>query len=130
MEDIENKDDVAHFVQSFYSRVQKDDLIGPVFNQKIEQDNWPKHIEKLTGFWNTVLFGKQDYRGNPFAHHIDLNIGKPHFDRWIKLFTANVQENFEGPKASEAMMRAEKMRMMFESKLNYIQKNSDSHPIL
>ncbi len=125
MDDITNKDDVIKFVNSFYEKVKLDDLIGPIFNQRIELDNWPSHLDKLSGFWNTVLFGVPDYRGNPFSHHVDLNINTDHFDRWIQLFKKTIQSNFEGPKATEAMEKADKMRVMFESKLKHIRVNSN-----
>lgn len=130
MNDIENKADIKLFVDQFYSKVQADDLIGPVFNNKIGNGNWPKHLERMYSFWNSVLFGAADYRGNPFLHHISLGIEKDHFDRWINLFTSTINDRFEGAKASEAIDRANKMRLMFELKLNHLKKNKNIHPII
>ncbi len=130
MKDINSKADISKMVHSFYHEVQKDDLIGPIFNEKIKTENWPKHLEKMISFWTTVLFAEQGYRGNPFARHIGLGLAKNHFDRWIKLFKGSLEKNFEGPKASEALMRAEKMRVMFEIKLDYIKSNNGHRPIL
>ena len=84
----------------------------------------------MSSFWNTVLFGEQDYRGNPFSHHINLGLEKDHFDKWIELFLGTINNLFEGPKASEAIMRAEKMRIMFEAKLKFIKDNPDNFPIM
>jgi len=130
MEDISTKEDIIKMVHTFYEKVQSDDLIGPVFNGKIAPENWPKHLDKMISFWTTVLFAEQGYRGNPFARHIGLGLEKKHFDRWIGLFKEIVKENFEGPKASEAIMRAEKMRVMFELKLEHIRNNPGTHPLV
>jgi len=81
-------------------------------------------------FWNTVLFGAAEYRGNPFSHHLGLGIEKVHFDRWISLFYHNIEENFKGDKADEVKERALKMRTLFESKLEYIKANPGIRPIM
>jgi len=124
MNDIRNKEDIKVFVNAFYTKVQKDDLIGPIFASKIADGSWDKHLERMYSFWNTVLLPEQDYRGNAFSKHADLPIQKPHFERWIALFSATIDENFEGEKADEAKMRAEKMGLLFQSKLAYIQANN------
>ena len=40
--DIKNLEDIKLLVDSFYTKVQKDNLIGPIFNEKIG-DQWPAH---------------------------------------------------------------------------------------
>jgi len=82
MNDIRNKNDIATFVNLFYTKVKQDDLIGPIFNRVIATKDWLEHLEKLTNFWNTVLFGQIDYRGNPFSKHSNLPIDKNHFNTW------------------------------------------------
>jgi len=130
MNDISNKDDIVLFVNQFYESVEKDDLIGPIFSNKIEPDAWEIHLSKMHSFWNTVLFGVADYRGNPFSHHINLGLEKEHFDRWISLFEKIITSNFQGPKADEAKQRASSMREIFEIKLNAIKANPNAKPIL
>jgi len=130
MNDIVDKDDVKIFVDAFYSRVQIDELIGPVFNAKIPDGNWTPHLERMYSFWNTVLFAQRDYSGNPFSKHASLPIQKPHFERWIQLFIKTIDEHFEGEKAEDAKMRATKMGILFNSKLEYIQNNQSFKNIL
>lgn len=130
MMDIQDKEDIKIFVDEFYQVVRQDDLIGPIFNEKVGADNWPMHLEKMYSFWNTVLFGQDDYRGNPFSHHIGLGITKKHFDRWTKILVHAVSKYFKGPKANEALDRAEKMRVMFEHKLKDIDENPHKYPIM
>lgn len=84
----------------------------------------------MYSFWNTVLFAKADYRGNPFSRHIGLNIDKVHFDRWAALFEEVIRASFSGPKADEAILRAIMMRKIFESKLAVIARSSNNFPIM
>lgn len=130
MNDIKDKSDVILFVNAFYSKVKDDDTIGPIFKSKIPADHWPVHLERMYSFWNTVLFGQIEYRGNPFSKHISLPIDKEHFDMWIDIFERELRTLFSGPKTEETIDRARKMRMLFESKLNYIRSNSSKYPIL
>ncbi|TDG35901.1 group III truncated hemoglobin [Pedobacter changchengzhani] len=113
--DIEGLDDIMLFVNQFYGKVQKDDLIGEIFNNVIL--DWTPHLEKMYSFWNAVLFGVAGFVGNPFAKHAPLPISEEHFERWISLFYATIDENFEGEMAVNTKKRAETMALMFLSKL-------------
>lgn len=130
MSDVRNKEDVKIFVDSFYEKVRKDSIIGPVFAAKIADGNWTPHLERMYSFWNTVLFATRDYRGNPFSKHASLPIQKRHFERWVNLFVETMDEHFEGEIADDAKMRADKMGKLFHSKLEYIQSNDNFKNIL
>jgi hemoglobin len=117
--DIETLDDIKLLVDTFYTRVQGDELIGGIFLGAIK--DWPLHLDKMYRFWQTVLLEQHTYSGAPFAPHARLPIGKPHFERWLSLFKQTVEEYFSGPKASEALWRAGKMAEMFQHKLAYFQ---------
>ena len=41
--DITTFDDIKLLVDTFYSKVQKDEFIGPLFNVKIG-NRWPEHL--------------------------------------------------------------------------------------
>ncbi|MBK7099500.1 MAG: group III truncated hemoglobin [Sphingobacteriales bacterium] len=125
--DIENLDDIKKLVDSFYSKVRKDELIGPVFEEKIA-DRWPSHLEKMYTFWQTVLLDERTYYGSPFPPHAGLNIDNEHFEVWLTLFDETLDEYFEGEIADEARWRAEKMADMFLRKLDYYRNNS-SQPL-
>jgi hemoglobin len=115
-------DDVKLLVDTFYERIQADALLGPVFNEVI-QDNWSVHLEKMYRFWQTVLLGEHTYFGTPFPPHAKLPVGHEHFAAWMALFTKTVDELFAGEKADEAKWRAGKMAEMFEYKIAYFKKN-------
>lgn len=122
--DIENLNDIKKMVDVFYGRVRKDDLIGPIFNDRI-QNHWAEHLSKLYSFWQSVLLGEQTYSGFAFPPHAELPINKEHFDRWLGLFTLTVDNLFVGPTADEAKSRAYKIADVFQGKLNYIRKKSN-----
>lgn len=122
--DIENLDDIKRMVDLFYGKVRKDKLIGPIFNEKI-QNHWPEHLSKLYSFWQGLLLGERTYTGFPFPPHAQLPINKLHFDRWLTLFTETVNELFVGPVADEAKDRAYRIGDTFQEKLRYIRNKSE-----
>ncbi len=130
MTDIRNKADVKIFVDAFYEQVRIDPLIGAVFAARIAADAWPAHLERMYSFWHTVLFGVQDYRGNPFSKHSSLPIHAQHFERWIQLLSTTIDAHFAGPKAEEVKLRAQKMGLMFQSKLAYLREHQNYKNIL
>ena len=120
MTDIRDKADIKVLIDAFYQQVRVDDRLGIVFAARIPDEEWPLHLEKMYGFWNSVLFAQRDYRGRPFAKHALLPIEDAHFERWLTLFGQTVDANFSGPKAEEAKMRAGKIGEMFKSKLAFL----------
>ncbi len=126
--DISTFEDIKLLVNTFYDKVRKDELIGTIFNGVI-QDKWPIHLEKMYRFWQTVLLKDHTYYGSPFAPHAKLPVSGDHFERWMKLFTETVDDNFSGEKATEAKWRAQKMATMFQMKIDYYQ-NNQSTPLL
>ena len=110
-------DDIKMLVDSFYGKVREDTLLSPIFN-KVIQDRWPEHMEKMYTFWQTVLLGEHTYYGSPFPPHAKLTIGKEHFDRWLQLFYNTIDDNFGGEKAEEAKWRASRIAEVFQNRLN------------
>lgn len=122
-QDIRNLADIILMVDTFYSEVRRDALIGPVFESRI-RDQWPRHLGIMYSFWQTVLLSEHTYQGSPFLKHATLPIGKEHFDRWLMLFTQCVDGLFSGEKAEEAKLRAARMATMFQIKLDHLK----THP--
>lgn len=116
--DIASLDDIILFVNKFYEKVQQDELIGPVFNNVI--DDWTPHLEKMYAFWNAVLFSVPGFSGNPFARHAPLPIEAAHFDRWLVLFNDTIDTYFSGEVAQDAKKRANTMAILFLSKLEHM----------
>ncbi len=108
--DITLPADVKLLIDTFYGKVQADDLLGPIFND-IAHVDWPKHLPVMYGFWEFLLLDNADgYRGNPIQKHFELHekhaLKGEYFDRWLTLFQGTVDELFAGPKAEDAKFRA------------------------
>jgi hemoglobin len=103
-------------VDSFYAKVNKDDLLSPVFNN-FAQVHWESHLPKMYQFWDSILFGTASYKGRPFPKHMPLPINETHFERWVSLFITNVDEQFAGIRADEAKNRAKTIAVIFQNKL-------------
>lgn len=116
MKDITGIDDIKLFVDDFYAKVRKDELIGPIFSEVIG-DNWQPHLDKMYAFWNSVLFGEAGYKGNPFSKHAPLKIWRDHFERWLLLFGETIDKYFEGPVAEDTKKRAGLMAEVFIHRL-------------
>lgn len=110
---IETREDVSLLVNTFYSKVRKDNLLGPIFNGIIT--DWKTHLELLTDFWETNLFFERKYFGNPLHTHIEVDkkcgntINELHFGTWINLWLETINELFEGETAQIAITRARNM---------------------
>ena len=114
--DILSLDDVKLMVNTFYGKVKEDEILGPIFNERIK-DRWPEHLEKMYRFWQTILLEEHTYYGAPFPPHAKLPIGHQHFERWLQLFHKTLDELFSGAKADEAKWRGNKMAQIFEVKI-------------
>ncbi len=117
--DILTAEDIQFMVNNFYDKVQKDELLGPIF-ENVVKGNWEPHLQKMCGFWETIVLNVRKYRCSPFQQHIPLPIEEKHFERWLTLFHATIDANFEGEKADEIKSRSSQMGMMFEYKLKHI----------
>jgi len=116
MKDIQNATDIKLMVDTFYTAIREDEVLGPIFNGVI-QDKWDIHLDKMVRFWQTILLQEYTYKGSPFHPHRKLPIGSQHFERWLDHFNICIDQNFTGAKADEAKMRAAKMAEMFQYKL-------------
>jgi len=126
--DITNIEDIKLMVDTFYSNVRKDELIGSIFDEKIG-DRWPEHLEKMYRFWQTILLEEHTYSGSPFPPHKQLPVEKQHFTRWMEIFTETVNTLFEGPLAEEAKFRGQSMAEIFNHKIEYF-RHEAKHPLL
>jgi len=110
--DIKTREDIYKLVSTFYSKVRVDDTLGPFFD-KIE--DWDEHLDRLTTFWESSLFLKTKYFGDPLAAHAKADrehgnkISELHFGVWLNLWFETIEELFEGETAENAKRRARKM---------------------
>lgn len=121
--DISTLDDIRVMVDRFYASVRNDELLGPVFDGVI-QDRWPKHLETMYRFWQTVLLDEHTYYGSPFPPHAKLPVTSQHFEHWLALFNETVDSLFAGTKAERAKWQGQRMAEMFQAKIEYFRSNN------
>lgn len=113
MADIESRADVRILVEKFYEKIRQNDEIGHFFNESIS--DWDAHFEKLTDFWESNLFFKSTYEGNPKLAHIQVDqafgesISNYHFGIWMNLWFETIDELYCGEMANRAKTNARKM---------------------
>ncbi len=97
--DIKNRADIEKLIDAFYEKVAKDIYIGYFFND-VAQVDWEHHLPQMYNFWESLLFGKKLYSGNPMRKHLDLHqqskMTVAQFDHWLKLFYSTIDELFVG----------------------------------
>jgi hemoglobin len=118
---IKDRADVSLLVRTFYGKIRKDDVLGLIFNNNIT--DWESHLELLTNFWETQLFLKRTYHGNPITAHQEVDekmnyaITSEHFGLWLNLWFETIDELFTGETSWIAKNRAQKMSTMLFMKL-------------
>lgn len=119
--DIKNREDISRLVRTFYSKIRTDEILGPIFNDIIS--DWESHLILLIDFWETQLFLKRVYTGNPVTAHQEVDdkmnhtITSEHFGLWLNLWFETLDELFEGEVAWIAKNRAQKMSTMLYMKI-------------
>lgn len=103
--DIESASDVESFVREFYTKVYRDEVLRPVF-EDVARVDLAEHLPKMNRFWATVLLDEGSYHGQPLKAHLNLNRMVPlhdcHFLRWQSLFCQTIDGLFAGPRAEKA----------------------------
>jgi len=94
-QDIQTIEDIQLMVNIFYERIQKNEVLGPIFEEKVS-GRWPEHLEKMYRFWQTILLEEHTYNGAPFPPHARMPIDESHFIIWVKIFTTTVDDLFSG----------------------------------
>lgn len=126
--DIKTLEDIKLLVNTFYEKVQHNELIGPIFASKIK--DWKPHLEKMYRFWQTILLHEHTYSGSPFPPHAELPVNQTHFDTWLGLWGSVIDEFFEGENAEEAKKRGKLMAQLFHYKIDYLNNNPNTKPLI
>ena len=94
----------------FYAKARRDAALGPVFAGAIADGAWPEHMERIAGFWRSVLFKSGGYKGNPFGAHLRLpGLTPALFERWLELFGETCREVLRPEDAAALQHRAERI---------------------
>jgi hemoglobin len=118
--DIETRADCEALVRAFYSKALADPIIGWLFTDIAKLD-LEAHVPQIASFWETVLLGAQTYSGGAFRPHVELHmkarLRRGHFERWLALWGATVDELFEGERAELAKEHALRVASAFHRRL-------------
>lgn len=101
---------IAVLIDTFYARVRRDARLGPVFARAIAEDEWPAHLERMRGFWSSVMLTSGRYKGDPVGVHRRVEgIGRELFPRWLALFGATAADLFTPDLAALFAAKAERI---------------------
>lgn len=110
-------------VHEFYASIRTDDLLGPVFNAAIADDDWPHHLARMCEFWSATLMRTGRYTGRPLPPHLALPaLGEEHFRRWLALFRSTVYRTCPPDIASLFMDRALRIAHSFRVAIAFSRK--------
>lgn len=110
-------DFVARLVETFYGRIRADAMLGPIFAARIA--DWPAHLDRMKGFWRSILHNSGEFAGNPMAKHLAIpGLDDSHFAQWLELFYATLRELERHPAATHLV--GTRARMIADSLLTGI----------
>ena len=111
-------DYISSFVERFYGKIREDELLGPIFAERIQ--DWPLHLGRMKAFWRSVLHNSGEFSGNPMIKHIVIpGIEERHFAHWLGLFYETLRD--EEPTDAATRLVADRARMIADSLLTGIQ---------
>ena len=118
-QDLSNRADIGQLVEAFYKQAMVDPLLGPVFEAaKLDLE---AHKPVIVDFWETSIFQTNSYQRNAMKVHTDLHQSVPlsaeHFERWLALFDATVDDLFEGINAHTTKIRARSIATVMQIKI-------------
>ena len=77
---------ISTLVDQFYGEVRANPRLAPLFSLHMSGD-WDVHLDKMKGFWRSVLLKSGEYKGRPVPVHLQMgNIESDDFEEWLRLF--------------------------------------------
>lgn len=111
-------DFIGELVERFYAKVRQDAVLGPIFNERVE--DWPEHLARLKQFWRSILHNSGEFSGNPMATHLAIpGLEEAHFVHWLELFYATLRDLADHPDAVGLV--GKRARMIADSLLTGIE---------
>ena len=97
---------IRRMVADFHDCVRADPQLGPIFESRLA-NRWSEHEERLVGFWISVLLQDSGYPSDPRRIHASIaGLPASHFDRWLGLFAATLDDHFGADVAGTARAKA------------------------
>lgn len=115
-------DFIERLVDSFYTKIRNDELLSPIFAERIA--DWPAHLTRMKGFWRSVLHNSGEFSGNPMVKHLALpGLDLTHFSHWLELFYETLRDMETYPAATKLV--GARARMIADSLLTTIAMRQD-----
>jgi hemoglobin len=115
-------DYIDRFVEAFYGKIRQDDLLGPIFAERIA--DWPAHLARMKAFWRSVLHNSGEFAGNPMLKHMVIpGIELRHFSHWLDLFYETLRQ--AEPTSDATALVGARARMIADSLLTGIVMHRD-----
>jgi len=115
-------------VHSFYDKVRRDAILGPIFAARIT--DWAPHLERMVAFWSSVALMTGRYHGRPVPAHTPLPVDGTHFEHWLALFRETAHEVCTPAGAAHVMERAERIARSLHIAVEEAQAAPDAVPAL
>ena len=110
-------DYIDQVVETFYGKIRADELLGPIFAERIT--DWPVHLARMKSFWRSVLHNSGEFTGNPMIKHLAIpGLELKHFAHWLDLFYETLQE--VEPSSAATQLVGTRARMIADSLLTAI----------
>lgn len=119
---------LRELVHSFYAKVRRDAVLGPIFAARIS--DWDPHLERMVAFWSSVALMTGRYHGRPVPAHTPLPIDGAHFERWLGLFRETAREVCSPAGAAHVIERAERIARSLHIAVTEAQAAPDAIPAL
>jgi len=83
---------ISELVDQFYERIHSHEKLGEIFEAHVD-GRWRDHLDKMKGFWRSVLLSTGEYKGKPIPVHLKIqDIDTEEFSEWLKLFSQTAAE--------------------------------------
>lgn len=127
--DIDSREHVEAFVDGFYAKVLRDEMLAPLFLDVAEID-LAVHLPHIKDYWSKLLLNERGYNRHTMNIHRQLHakhaLKGENFERWLLLFVSAVDESFYGEGAERAKRIARSIAGNMQAGLDNVSARSAS----
>ena len=129
--DVVDRSAVHEMVRAFYATILKDEMLAPIFTKALGNDikggKWHEHLNTLDNFWLMMMTGERgNYGGHPYPPHAFLGpLTREHFERWLELFRATIDQYFVPEIADKFYEKADILAEQFIENLGIDEDDDD-----
>ena len=103
--DMDSREQIERFVDLFYARMLKDEILAPIFVEVAGID-LAVHLPHIKDYWCKLLLGERAYQRHTMNIHRALHdkreLQPADFERGLDFFCRTVDDHFAGSKAERA----------------------------